>query len=386
VAFSARHRSAKIEFSTVQSEQTKGEVQMNATTVGVDLAKNVFVCCVADAVGRVIETREFNRAGFLSWLATLPQGTVVAMEACGGAHCWGRTMASLGLEPRLMAAEFVKPYRKRQAVKNDRADAAAIVAALHAPGMRFIPVKTETQQQRLAWHSLRRGWIEERTALLNRIRGLLAEFGIVIGNGATRLRRWLAEHELNAAQPVPIRQMIQIVREQLDALDARIAECDRQITVQQAEDACARRARGSSGVGLLTADAVSASVGDASMFHNGRQFAAWLGLTPRQYSSGGKPKLGRITRRGDDYLRSLLVQGARSVFAATLRKSRTAPDKLTRLQQWIVRLNARVGYHKTLVAIANKHARQLWAVLAKGEAYNSEAWRQWGEAAEQAAG
>jgi len=359
---------------------------MNATTVGVDLAKNVFACCVADAVGRVIETREFNRAGFLAWLTTLPRDTVVAMEACGGAHCWGRTMSALGLAPRLMSAEFVQAYRKRQAVKNDRADAAAIVAALHAPGMRFIPVKTETQQQRLAWHSLRRGWIEERTALLNRIRGVLSEFGIVIENGATRLRRRLAEYESDPAQPVPIRHLIQEVRAQLGALDVRIAECDRQITVQQADDACARRARDLPSVGRLTADAVSASVGDASMFHNGRQFAAWIGLTPRQYSSGGKPKLGRITRRGDDYLRSLLVQGARSIFAATLRKSRTAPDKLTRLQQWIVRLNARVGYHKTLIAIANKQARQLWAVLSKGEAYNPEAWRQWGEVAEQVAG
>jgi transposase len=274
---------------------------MNATTVGVDLAKNVFVACVADAVGRVIETREFNRAGFLAWLTTLAPGTVVAMEACSGAHCWGRTMSALGLSPRLMSAEFVRAYRKRQAVKNDRADAAAIVAALHAPGMRFIGVKTEAQQQRLAWHSLRRGWMEERTALLNRIRGVLTEFGIVIENGATRLRRWLAEHEFNTGQPVSIRHLIQGVREQLDVLDARIAECDRQIGIQQTDDACACRARKLPGVGLLTADAVSASVGDATVFRNGRQFAAWLGLTPRQYSSGGKAKLGGITRRGDDY-------------------------------------------------------------------------------------
>lgn len=358
---------------------------MNAMTVGVDLAKNVFVVCVADGAGRAIEMREFNRAGFVAWLPTLAPGTVVAMEACGGAHCWGRTMQALGLEPRLMAAEFVRPYRKRRAVKNDRADAAAIVAALHAPGMRFIPVKTEIQQQRLAWHSLRLGWIEERTALLNRIRGVLVEFGMVVETGATRLRRWLAEHECDAAQPAPIRLLVQKVRDQLVALDTRIAECDRQISAQQAEDAAAWRARDLPGVGLLTADAVTASVGNAWMFQNGRQFAAWLGLTPSQYSSGGKPKLGRITRRGDDYLRTLFVQGARSVLASTLRKARTAPDTLTRLQQWIVSLHKRVGYHKALVAIANKHARQLWVVLAKGEHYNPEAWRQWGETVEQSA-
>ena len=358
---------------------------MNGTTIGVDLAKNVFVACVGDGTGRMMETREFNRAGFVAWLATLASGTIIAMEACSGAHCWGRTMAALGLEPRLMAADFVRAYRKRQAVKNDRADAAAILAALHAPGMRFIPVKTETQQQRLAWHSLRLGWIEERTALLNRIRGVLAEFGMVAEPGATRLRRWLAEHEFDAAQPLIVRQLIQSVRDQLDALDQRIGECDRQIAAQQADDAAARRVRELPGVGPLTADALTASVGDARMFSNGRQFAAWLGLTPSQHSSGGKPKLGRITRRGDAYLRSLLVQGARSVFAATLRKARSSPDTLTRLQQWIVGLNARVGYHKTLVAIANKHARQLWAVLAKEEHYNPDAWRQWGPTSGQAA-
>ena len=170
--------------------------------------------------------------------------------------------------------------------------------------------------------------------------------------------------------------MIQSVRDQLDALDARIGECDRQITAQQANDPLAKRARDLPGVGLITADAVTASVGDASMFRNGRQFAAWLGLTPSQSGSGGKTKLGRITRRGDDYLRTLLVQGARSVLAATLRKQRReSPEKLTRLQQWIVVLNGRIGYHKTLVAIANKHARQLWAVLAKGESYNPQAWQ-----------
>lgn len=358
---------------------------MNTTMVGVDLAKNVFVACVADGTGRVMETREFNRAGFLAWLRSLPPGTVVAMEACGGAHCWGRTMGALGLVPKLMAAEFVRPYRKRQAVKNDRADAAAIVAALLAPGMRFIPVKSEHQQQRLAWHSLRQGWIEERTALLNRIRGLLTEFGLVIDPGATRLRRGLAEFGDDPAHPAGLRHLVQTAREQLDQIDARLAECDGQIAAQQREDSGACRARSLPGVGLMTADAVTATVGDAQIFKNGRQFSAWLGLTPSQYSSGGKPKLGRITRRGDDYLRTLFVQGARSVLAATLRKQRTAPAALTRLQQWIVGLHQRVGYHKTLVAIANKHARQMWAVLAKGEAYDPEAWRQWAaEAAESA--
>lgn len=350
---------------------------MNATTVGVDLAKNVFAVCVADGAGRVVETLSLDRDGFLAWLSTLPKGTVVGMEACGSAHFWARTMLALGLEPRLMAAEFVRPYRKRQAVKNDRADAQAIVAALLAPGMRFIPVKSEVQQRRLAWHSLRQGWVEERTALLNRIRGLLAEFGLVIGAGAKKLRILLAEHEFDCAWPQTLRAMIQAVRDQLDALDVRIAGCDQAIAQQQRDDAGCRRARQLPGVGPITADALTATVGDAKLFKNGRQFAAWLGLTPSQYSSGGKAKLGRITRRGDDYLRTLLVQGARSVLAATLKKHKHKPEALNRLQQWIVALHGRIGYHKTLVAIANKHARQLWAVLAKGEDYNPQAWQAW---------
>jgi len=352
---------------------------MNATTVGVDLAKNVFAACVADGAGRGIETLSFNRDGFLAWLGTLPKGTVVGMEACGSAHFWARTMLALGLVPRLMAAEFVRAYRKRQAVKNDRADARAIVAALLAPGMRFIPVKTEVQQQRLAWHSLRQGWVEERTALLNRIRGLLTEFGVVIGIGPKKLRAHLAEHEFDTAWPEALRGMLQAVRDQLEGLDARIAGCERAIGLQQRDDAGCRRARQLPGVGPITADALTATVGDATLFKNGRQFAAWLGLTPSQYSSGGKPKLGRITRRGDDYLRTLLVQGARSVLAATLKKHQSKPEALSRLQQWMVALNERIGYHKTLVAIANKHARQLWAVLAKGEDYNPQAWQAWGE-------
>jgi len=188
---------------------------MDATTVGVDLAKNVFVACVADCAGRIVERREFNRAGFLTWLGTLPAGTVIGMEACGSAHHWGRTAERLGLAPRLMAAEFVRPYRKRQSVKNDRADAEAILVALLSPGMRFIPVKTEAQQQRLAWHSLRVGWVEERTALLNRVRGLLAEFGLIVDPGPKHLRALLVEREFDTALSPALREQTQLANEWL---------------------------------------------------------------------------------------------------------------------------------------------------------------------------
>jgi transposase len=357
---------------------------MNTTTVGIDLAKHVFAACLGDGHGHNGKPVVLKRKEFLPWLRTLPTGTVVAMEACGTAHHWARTMQALGLVPRIMAAEFVKPYRKNQRVKNDARDAEAILAALHAPGMRFVTVKTESQQQRLCWHRLREGWKGERTSLLNRIRGLLAELGIVTEIGASKLRSalrdLLAEPTDGSLTPEPIRLMVQSVVSQLKALDARIAECDAQIAGQSRQDPAVHHLQTRPGIGPLTADALVATVGDARQFKNGRQFAASLGITPRQHGSGGKTHLGKITRRGDSYLRGLLVHGAGSVLNAALRAHKSKPEKLNRLQHWMVALYERVGYAKAKVAIANKHARQVWAMLTKGEAYNSEAWQQWEQA------
>jgi transposase len=286
-------------------------------------------------------------------------------------------MQVLGLEPRLIAAEFVRPYRKNQRVKNDTRDAEAVLTALHAPGMRFVTIKTEEQQQRLAWHRLREGWKVERTALLNRIRGLLTEFGIVVELGAAKIRCKLAELESDAAYPQSIQLMAQSVRQQVGVLDQRLAECERQIARQSKSDPAVARLRSRPGIGPLTADAIVATVGDARQFKNGRQFAASLGITPRQHGSGGKTHLGAITRRGDAYLRSLLVQGARSVLVAALRLYKNKPNTLNRLQLWMVKLNDRVGFHKAAVAIANKHARQVWAMISRGEAYNADAYKDW---------
>jgi transposase len=314
---------------------------------------------------------------FMKWLGTLPGGTVVAREACSAAHSWGRTMRALGLEPRLIAAEFVKPYRKNQRVKKDARDAEAVLTALHAPGMRFVTIKTEEQQQRLAWHRLREGWKAERTALFNRIRGLLTEFGIVVELGAPKIRRKLAELESDDAYPQSIRLMAQGVREHVVVLDQRLAECERQIARQSKNDPAVARLRSRPGIGPIPADAIVATVGDARQYKNGRQFAASLGITPRQHGSGGKTHLGAITRRGDSYLRCLLVQGARCVLQAALRLYKNKPNTLNRLQQWMVKLHERVGYHKAAVAIANKHARQVWAMLTRGEAYNAAAYNDW---------
>ena len=208
--------------------------------------------------------------------------------------------------------------------------------------------------------------------MINRCRGLLLEFGYPIARSAAAFQRALKICQQEESLPPNLRRLLAQIESQLKHLDEQLALCDREIAQSAQDDEAAKRLQAVAGVGVITADAVCASVGNAQDFRNGRQFAAWIGLTPRQYSSGGKTKLGRISRRGDAYLRSLLVQGARSTLQATLKK---APDKLNRMQQWVIRLYGRVGYHKTLVAIANKHARQLWALLAKSENYDVDAWK-----------
>jgi transposase len=240
--------------------------------------------------------------------------------------------------------------------------------------MRFVAVKSVEQQACLSWHRMRQGWSEERTALINRLRGLLGEFGVWRGRSAEVFTRALAVLENDEALPLLVRRLLTEARPHLARLDAAIATCEVEIKSHIKTNPAARRITAISGVGPLTAAAVLATVTDARDFKNGRQFAAWQGVVPRQDSSGGHTRLGHITKRGDTYLRGLLTQGARSALQAALTKE---PLRRTRLQAWIVQLHARVGYHKTLVAIANKHARMIWAILAKGEAYDPDAWRRW---------
>ncbi len=340
------------------------------TTVGIDLAKEVFAICVLDARGAVIERKVLRRVAFERWAESLFGPCVIAMEACGSAHHWGRVFAARGHAARLIAAEFVVPFR--QGGKNDGNDALAIAIAARQPTMRFVPVKTVEQQAILAWHRVRQGWIEERTALLNRVRGLLAEFGLVPGRSPAVLMAAMARLVDEAAAPEPMRAIVQQAREQLCQIDARLAACDAQIQAHARHSPQAERLRALLGVGPITASAVVATVPDATLFRHGRLFGAWLGLTPRQHSTGGKTRLGASSRRGDAYLRGLLVNGARSAPQAALR---AAPDKATRLQQWMVGLAHRCGYQKALVAIANKHARMIWAMLARDETYDPQAWQ-----------
>jgi transposase len=341
------------------------------TTVGVDLAKEVIVVCAGDAQGRTLYFKQLSFEGFAHWAAMLPACTF-GMEACSTAHHWGRFLSAHGHKPKLMAAEFVAPFRKSQGAKNDRNDAQAILAAMRQPDMRFVSVKSLEQQAMLAWHRTRTGYCVERTALLNRTRGLLAEFGVWIGRSSAVLIRQLPQLCEDPRLPQHFRPILASTLEHLRRLDQCIAECDGCIHAHVQQNEAAKRLRELTGVGELTASAVLATVSDARDFKNGRQLAAWAGLVPRQNSSGGKQRLGVITKHGDSYLRGLLTQGARSTLQVALKRE---PLRRSRLEQWIVALHGRIGYHKTLVAIANKHLRILWAILAHGESYDPNAWR-----------
>ena len=325
------------------------------TTVGIDLAKNVFSLHGVDGLGRTVLRRTVGRERLARTVASLSP-CLIGMEACSGAHEWGRRFERFGHTVKLMAPKFVAPYRKSG--KNDGNDAEAICEAVSRPSMRFVPVKSAEQQALLALHRVRYGFVVERTAIINRLRGLLAEFGVVLPLRAVSVRRQAAQ----AAETLPelARGAIGDLLEELRRLDERIELYDRQIEQQAKLSEPARRLMTIRGIGATTALAIVATVGNAREFKNGRQFAAWIGLVPNQHSTGGKPRLGHISKRGDAYLRNLLVQGARSVL-------HTAAAREDRLSRWVVALQRRRGYYRTLVAIANKNARIAWALLAKNQ-------------------
>lgn len=334
---------------------------MKITTVGVDLAKSVFSVHGVDEHGRTALRKTVRRGKLLELFAQLP-ACVVGMEACSGAQHWARELRKLGHEPRIMAAEFVEPYRRGG--KNDTNDAAAICEAVSRPQMRFVPIKSVEQQAVLAVHRLRQGLVEERTALANRIRGLLTEYGLVIGVGLDRLRKALPAILEDAENGVPgiAREVFADATRQLIELDARIGEYDRRIAALARASEPAQRLMRIEGVGPVTASAIVASVGDANVFRNGRQFAAWLGLTPRQHSTGGKRRLGAMTKHGDVYLRTLLIHGARAVLRVT-------PLHNDAKSRWAESLRHRRPDNVAAVALAAKHARIIWALLARQQNY-----------------
>jgi transposase len=336
------------------------------TTVGLDLAKQVMAVHAVGPEGRTVMRKVLRRDQLLGWSAALAP-CVIAMEACGGAHHWARELVRQGHTVRIIAAEFVRPFRKSG--KNDANDAEAICTAARQANMRFVAMKSVEQQAALCVHRLRQGMVEERTALINRLRGLLTEFGVVAPLSPEKLRRELARcrDPEDGRLPAAVRELVGEQMRALDQVEERLAAYAEQIAAQARASDVARRLQTIAGVGPTTAAALVATVGAPQEFRNGRQFAAWLGLTPKQHSTGGKTRLGRITKRGDAYLRTLLILGAKSALQAALRKP---PELRHRLQQWIVAVLDRIGYHKTLVAIANKHARIVWVLLVKGEDFD----------------
>ena len=340
---------------------------MKTITIGVDLAKSVFSVCEVDGSGRVLRRLDLKRDAFSVWLAQVPAGAVVAREACSGAHYWGRLCLEYGLQPRLMAAQFVTPFRKNRTAKNDRNDAEAIATAARQGNMRFVPVKTIDQQARLSWHRVREGYKVESLAIGNHLRGLLAEFGIVVAKSDHALRVALADLDQHTALPPEMRELSAHWVHVGTAVDACSARIDAHA---RADERCARM-RTIIGIGAITADAAIATLGDAKEFRNGRQVSAWLGLVPTQHSSGGHARLGSISCLGDGYLRTLLIQGTRS---SLQRAKAVSVEKATPEQIWIRQLACRMPFGKVLVAIANKHARQLWAMLAHDETYDADAW------------
>ena len=323
------------------------------STVGIDLAKNVFSVHAVDSAGTVIVRRTLSRAKLSELVAQLPP-CLIGMEACSGAHEWARRFSSFGHTVRLMAPKFVAPYRKGG--KNDGNDAEAICEAVARPNMRFVPIKSVEQQSDLSLHRVRQGFVDERTATLNRLRGLLAEFGYVIPVRAVEMRRRVPE--LLDKLPTRVAACLRDLLEHAAALEAKALVYEREIKNHARLNPLARRAQTRLGIGPLTASAIVATVGNGHDFKNGRQFAAWLGLVPRQYSTGGKTRLGHITKRGDPYLRTLLVMGARSV----LQRAASLTDPLSR---WALAVQERRGYHRACIAIAAKNARVAWALLAK---------------------
>jgi transposase len=334
---------------------------MEIKRIGLDLAKNVFEVHGVDEAERVVLRKTLRRGKVLEFFAQLP-GCVVGMEACGGAPHWARKLIELGHDARLMAPQFVAPYRKSN--KSDRNDAEAICEAVGRGSMRFVPVKDEEQQSVQMLHRMRALQIGERTALVNQTRGLLAEFGIVVAQGIGRLRVRLPEVLEDGDNGLPdlARELFAGLRERLVALDVKIGEYDRRIEQLARASTVAQRLMRLEGIGAVTATAVIAAAGDGRQFANGRQFAAWMGLVPREYSSGGKIRRGRISKRGDAYLRTLLIHGARVVY-------RHLGEREDRKSQWLRQLVARRGVNKALVALAAKHARILWVLLSRGGEY-----------------
>lgn len=336
---------------------------MKITTIGLDLAKNVFQVHGADAAGKSVLRKKLRRDKVMAFFANM-EPCLIGMEACGSAHHWARQLQNLGHEVKLISPQFVKPYVKSN--KHDAADAEAICEAVTRPTMRFVPIKNVEQQAMLSIHRAREGFIVDRTATSNRIRGLLAEFGLIIPQGINQVRTKVLELIEDATIELPgiFRRLIAQLLEHFNWLDQQIATLEDQIKVWHRQNDDSQRLAEIPGIGMITATALIATIGDAQNFKSGRELAAWVGLVPRQHSTGGKQTLLGISKRGDGYLRKLLVHGARAVAYHIGRK--TDPDL------WLKKLIERRPMNVAVVAQANKTVRIVWALLVHGREFRPD--------------
>ena len=323
--------------------------------IGVDLAKNVFQLAFADKHHHVTHSKRFNRAQFHRFFVNYPPAHVV-MESCGTAHYWARTLKAMGHHVTLLPAQYVRPYVRRN--KTDRNDAMAIVEAARNREIIPVPAKTEYQQSLQSLHRLREQWKTTRTARINALRGILREFGVLVPLGP-RAAIASAQAALESL-PSLLQSSVQSVLDELNELQSRITALERKLKQAVKDDVVLQHFLQIHGIGLLSATALRASIQSPAQFKSGRQLSAWLGITPREYSSGNQRYLGRISKRGDKYLRTLLIHGARSVMVRNKIRQRDK-KQLTHLQQWAIQLEQRVGHNKATVALANKMVRIVWA-------------------------
>jgi transposase len=334
---------------------------MKLTAIGIDLAKNVFQIHGVDVRGKAVLKKQLKREQMAPFFANL-MPCLIGMEACGSAHFWARKLQAMGHTVKLMAPQFVKPYVKSN--KNDAADAEAICEAVSRPNMRFVPIKNGEQQAVLALHRARQSFVKARTAQANQIRGLLAEYGIIIPQGITNIGKRLPEILEDGENGLPgtFRRLIERLGDHLKELDSQVLELELQIQTWHRENESSKKLAQIPGIGPITASALVATIGDARNFENSRQLAAWLGLVPRQNSSGGKQTLLGISKRGDTYLRTLLIHGARAVI-------RVAERKVQHAGSWLAGVMGRRNKNVAAVALANKNARIVWALLAHDREY-----------------
>jgi transposase len=340
---------------------------MNVTTIGLDLAKNVFQVHGADAKGRMVFKKRLSRGKVLLFFANLPP-CLIGMEACAGAHYWARELQALGHEVRLMPPQYVKPYVKRN--KHDQADAEAICEAVTRPSMRFVAIKSTDQQSVLMLHRSRELLVRQRTMLANALRGHLSEFGIVVAKGIQNVQKLVAivGDYGDSRLPDVAREVLAMMIEQLRDTTRKIDALEKRLRGWHRSNEVSRRLATTPGIGPMTATALVATVGDPKHFASGRQFAAWLGITPREDSTGGKTRPGKISKRGDGYLRRLLIHGARSVVQAHRRKATVALST-----SWLGQLLARRHVNIATVAVANRNARIAWALMVHGTVYQPRA-------------